>query len=142
VDISCPDESGKEVLLTTAGAGALFRRDFTTRRGHSNGVGIHHGPVVLSCLTREHFLKFLHAHPEAAIHMLTVLGRRLRETNEMVRGIRNVNDAVDRQRTRWQIVAERIATITATQWFVGLNLFFFRRLGRLEPDAASLEKGF
>ena len=125
VDISCPDESGKEVVLATLGPGHFFGEISLLDGGTRTASAFTHGPVVLSCLTREHFLDFLHAHPEAAIHMLTVLGRRLRETNEMVRGIRNVNDAVDRQRTRWQIMAEHIARITATQWFVGLNLLFF-----------------
>jgi CRP/FNR family cyclic AMP-dependent transcriptional regulator len=125
VDISCQDEAGKDVLLTTLGPGHFFGEISLLDGGPRTASAFTHGPVVLSCLSREQFLKFLHAHPEAAIHMLTVLGRRLRETNEMVRGIRNVNDAVDRQRTRWQVMAERIATFTATQWFVGLNLAFF-----------------
>ncbi len=125
VDISCPDETGKDVLLATLGPGHFFGEISLLDGGPRTASAFTRGPVMLSCLTREHFLNFLHAHPEAAVHMLTVLGRRLRETNEMVRGIRNVNEAVDRLRTRWQVMAEHIATFTATQWFIGLNLVFF-----------------
>jgi uncharacterized membrane protein len=125
VDISCPDESGKDVLLATLGPGQFFGEISLLDGGPRTATALTRGPVALSCLSREHFLQFLHAHPDAAIHMLTVLGRRIRETNEMVRGIRNVNDAVDRQRTHWQVMAEHIAKVTATQWFVGLNLGFF-----------------
>lgn len=57
--------------------------------------------------------------------MLTILGNRQRETNEKLRGIRNVNEAVAQQQSRWAVVAERIAGISANQWFVLLNLLFF-----------------
>jgi CRP/FNR family cyclic AMP-dependent transcriptional regulator len=125
VEIMFLDESGKEVVLATLGPGQFFGEISLLDGGPRTATAMTRGPVALSCLTREHFLEFLQTHPDAAIHMLTVLGRRIRETNEMVRGIRNVNDAVDRQRTHWQVMAEHIATVTATRWFVSLNLGFF-----------------
>jgi uncharacterized membrane protein len=125
VEISCPDETGKEVSLGTLTAGHFFGEISLLDGGPRTATARARGDVVLSRLSRERFLEFLRGHPDAAIHMMTVLGRRQRETVEKVRGIRNVNEAVARQLTHWQVVAERIASVTATKWFVSLNLAFF-----------------
>ena len=97
VDISCPDDTGKEVALGTLRPGQFFGEISLLDGGPRTATVCARGAVVLSRLSRERFLEFLRAHPDAAIHMLTVLGRRQRETVEKVRGIRNVNEAVARQ---------------------------------------------
>jgi CRP/FNR family cyclic AMP-dependent transcriptional regulator len=125
VEISCPDETGKEVALGTLSPGQFFGEISLLDGGPRTATVRARGDVVLSRLSRERFLEFLRGHPDAAVHMMTVLGRRQRETVEKVRGIRNVNEAVARQLTHWQVVAERIASVTATKWFVSLNLGFF-----------------
>ena len=125
VDISCPDESGREVLLATLSAGQFFGEISLLDAGPRTATALAHGLTQLYCLAREQFIQFLRSHPDAAIHMLTVLGRRQRETLEKVRGIRNLNDAMERQRTSWHAAAERIASVTATQGFIIVNLVFF-----------------
>jgi uncharacterized membrane protein len=76
-------------------------------------------------LARNDFLVFLRKHPEAAIYMLGILGKRQRDTNDKIRGIRNANEAIAEKQTRWHVIAERIANISASQWFVVCNLTFF-----------------
>ena len=125
VVISCPDESGKEVILGHLGPGQFFGeislldggpRTATVRTGNNE--------VTLLSLSRSDFLEFLRRHPDAAIYMLQILGQRLRETNEKIRGIRNVNEAVAEKQTRWHLIAERVAGVSASQWYVTLNLAF------------------
>ncbi len=57
--------------------------------------------------------------------MLTIVGRRQRETVERVRGIPNVNDAVAQLQTSWQRIAERIANASASRAFVLFNIILF-----------------
>lgn len=123
--VSCPDESGKEVLLTTLGPGHFFGEISLLDGGPRTATVRTATDSEFFILSRDDFLGFLRRHPDAAIYMLGILGKRQRETNEKLRGIRNVNEAVAEQQTRWQAIAERIAGISASQWFVLLNLVFF-----------------
>ena len=123
--VSCPDESGKEVVLGHLAAGQFFGEISLLDGGPRTATVRTSVDSSMLVLSREDFLKFLTKHPDAAIYMLGILGKRQRDTNEKLRGIRNVNDAVAQQRTRWHAIAERIATVSASQWFVLLNVLFF-----------------
>ena len=57
--------------------------------------------------------------------MLTILGRRQRETLEKVRGIRNANEAIAANTSNWHRLAERIAGVSASRTFVVLNIALF-----------------
>src|SRR5579864_3718167 len=122
--VSCPDESGKEVVLTTLGPGHFFGEISLLDGGPRTATVRATVDSELMSLSRTDFLNFLRRHPDAAIYMLGILGKRQRETNEKIRGIKNVNEAVAEARTRWHVVAERIALISANVWFVTFNLFF------------------
>ncbi len=124
VSVSAPDESGKEVMLATLGSGHFFGEISLLDGGPRTATIRAINDTTLLALQRADFLKFLESHPSAAIHMLTILGQRQRDTLEKMRGIRNVNEAVEESRTRWQVVAEYIANMTATQWFVMFNILF------------------
>ena len=125
VTVSAPDETGKEVTLTTLTSGHFFGEISLLDAGPRTATVRTATEATMLVLAREDFLNFLRRHPDAAIYMLTVLGKRQRETNEKLRGIRNVNEAVAQQQSRWGVIAERIANISASQWFVLLNLLFF-----------------
>jgi|SRR5665213_66430 len=125
VAVSCPDENGKEIVLATLAPGNFFGEISLLDGGPRTATVRTLADTTLLSLGREDFLRFLTGHPTAAVHMLTVLGQRQRDTNEKIRGIRNVNEAVAEHSTRWHIIAERIATLTATQWFVMLNILVF-----------------
>jgi CRP/FNR family cyclic AMP-dependent transcriptional regulator len=125
VAVSCPDESGKEVLLATLGHGNFFGEISLLDGGPRTATVRTTADATLLTLERADFLSFLEQHPKAAVHMLTVLGQRQRDTNEKIRGIRNVNEAVAEHSTQWHRVAEGIANITATQWFVLANILVF-----------------
>lgn len=125
VSVSCPDETGKEVILGTLGPGHFFGEISLLDGGPRTATVRALADVELFVLGREPFLRFLQLHPDAAIHMLTVLGQRQRETVEKVRGIPNVNDAVAQNRTSWQQIAERVANVSASRAFVLLNIAVF-----------------
>jgi uncharacterized membrane protein len=146
VTVTCPDETGKEVMLGTLGPGHFFGEISLLDGGPRTATVRAHSDIALLCLGRDNFLEFLRQNPQAAVHMLTILGTRQRETVEKVRGIRNVNEAVAQQRTRWHLIAERVAMASASEWFVTLNVAFFgfwiianlfmQRMNRIPFDAA------
>lgn len=125
VVVSCPDESGKEVVLGHLGPGQFFGEISLLDGGPRTATVRTAVDSAMLVLSRQDFLQFLTKHPDAAIYMLGILGKRQRDTNEKLRGIRNVNEAVAQEQTRWHAIAERIATISASQWFVLVNLVFF-----------------
>jgi CRP/FNR family cyclic AMP-dependent transcriptional regulator len=124
VTVSCPDENGKEVILATLGPGHFFGEISLLDGGPRTATVRAHSDVTLLALERPDFIKFLENQPKAAIHMLGILGARQRDTLEKMRGIRNANEAIDENRTRWQVISERIANVTATQWFLMSNIVF------------------
>jgi len=123
--VSCPDETGKEVILSHLGPGHFFGEISLLDGGPRTATVRTAVESSMLILAREDFLKFLQKHPDAAIYMLGILGKRQRDTNEKIRGIRNANEAIAEERTRWHVVAERIASVSASQWFVLLNVLFF-----------------
>ena len=123
--VSCPDESGKEVVLSHLGPGQFFGEISLLDGGPRTATVRTADDASMFVLSREDFLAFLRKHPDAAIYMLGILGKRQRDTNEKLRGIRNANEAIAEKQTRWHVIAERIANISASQWFVLLNLLFF-----------------
>lgn len=125
VVVSCPDESGKEVVLGHLGPGHFFGEISLLDGGPRTATVRTSVDSSMLVLSRQDFLQFLTKHPDAAIYMLGILGKRQRETNEKLRGIRNVNEAVAQEQTRWHAIAERIAAVSASQWFVLVNLLFF-----------------
>jgi CRP/FNR family cyclic AMP-dependent transcriptional regulator len=120
--VSCPDESGNEVKLAVLGPGAFFGEISLLDGGPRTATVRAERESALLALGREAFLRFLAKHPDAAIHMLTILGQRQRDTLDKVRGIRNANEAIAANTTRWGRVAERIATLIASREFVLFNL--------------------
>jgi len=71
-------------------------------------------------MDRERLLEFIDKHPHAALDLMTVLGRRLRSTNELLRSqvTRNVNQEVEEQLTFGQRIADKVATFGGSWTFI------------------------
>ena len=72
------------------------------------------------CMDRDRLLDFIDKHPHAAIDLLTVVGRRLRTTNELLRTqvSRNPNVEEAERLTFGQRVADRVATFGGSWSFI------------------------
>lgn len=125
VTVSAPDEHGKEVQLARLGSGHFFGEISLFDGGPRTATIRAAGDTTLLCLTREQFHSFLRKHPSAAIHMLTILGQRQRDTNEKLRGVRNANQAIEENLSTWGRISSKIASLSASQSFVLLNVVFF-----------------
>jgi CRP/FNR family cyclic AMP-dependent transcriptional regulator len=124
VEVTCPDETGKEVLLATLSPGEFFGELSLLDGGPRTATARTKGTVTLLSLARPPFLSFLRDHPDAAIHMLTILGGRQRQSLANLRGIRNLNEAIEEAQTRWQLLADRVASAVSTIAFLGFNIVF------------------
>ena len=71
-------------------------------------------------MDRERLLDFIDRHPHAALDLLTVVGRRLRETNELLRTLvsRNPNLEEEERLTFGQRVADKVAAFGGSWRFI------------------------
>jgi len=141
VQITYPDESGREVTLAVLGRGDFFGEVALLDGGPRTATARVQEDATLLCLNRQAFIGFLRGYPSAAIHLLEVLGRRERTSVDKLRGIRNLNEVMEQRLTRWERVANGIAALAASRGFlvthgaaflgwIGLNL----ALGGRAPD--------
>lgn len=146
VTVCAPDESGREITLATLGPGQFFGEISLLDGGPRTATVRAARDTTLLVLTRDRFHAFLQKHPSAAIHMLTILGQRQRETNEKLRGVRNANQEIEESLSAWGRVSSKIASLSASQTFALFHVVFVAgwvilniALGRDAFDASPFE---
>lgn len=126
IELSYPDESGKEVTLATLSRGQFFGELSLLDGGIRTATARAATEVVVLSLARQPFLDFLERNPTAAVHALQVLGLRQREMLSKLRSVRNVNEVVRQEHTSaWQMVADFIATVSAHKYFFMFHIVWF-----------------
>lgn len=125
VQVTYPDDAGREEVLATLGPGAFFG-DLSLLDGGARSASVRTiDPCVLMTLSRIDFLKFLREHPNAAVDVLMVLGNRQREVIEKLRGVTNANKEIAQSATTWHKIADIIALVSASQAFVLFHVVWF-----------------
>ncbi|HEX8340504.1 MAG TPA: DUF1003 domain-containing protein [Tepidisphaeraceae bacterium] len=125
VQVTSPDDQGRDVLLGTLGPGDFFG-DVALLDGGPRTASVRTiEPAELCVLKRSDFLRFLREHPDAALDVLSIVGHRHRETLDKLRGVRNPQAAIERQSTPWQRTADIIAKVSASQAFVLVHVIWF-----------------
>lgn len=126
IHLTYPDHAGNEMTLAILGAGDFLGEiallDGGPRTATARAAG---APVSLLSLNREQFHRFITQNPLSAIHMMSVLGGRQRETVERLRGIRNVNEVLQEQSSRWQRISAAIAAAAASEAFLMIHAILF-----------------
>src|SRR2546421_12186109 len=89
IAITCPDQSGKAIHLATLSRGDFLGEISLLDGGPRTATARAQGDTQLLVLDRASFHQFLRLSPSSAIHIMTVLGKRHRETVEKLRGIRD-----------------------------------------------------
>jgi CRP-like cAMP-binding protein len=125
VAITLPDENGRELVLAVLGSGQFFGEISLLDGGPRTATARAETDATLMELGRDEFLAFITKYPTVAIHMMTVLGQRQRDTNDKLRGIKNANEVINEKRTAAERFAERLATMFASHRFLVINLIFF-----------------
>jgi uncharacterized membrane protein len=114
------DATGHELVLDDTGPGGFFGElSMLTGEPRSARVRAVDRVRTLS-LEREHFLNFLRTHPHASIDVLSVLGRRLYRSDQLLRQSvsKNVNQIVQERQTFGQRLADGFAALMGSWTFI------------------------
>jgi len=118
VEISYPDDAGREVVLAVLKPGDFLGEISLLDGGPRTATARARDDITLLCLQREAFHTFVRSSPAAALQIMTVLGRRQRDTVDRLRGIRNLNEVMEERLTRWQRVADMITALIGSEAFL------------------------
>lgn len=125
ISITCPDQSGKDIHLASLGRGDFLGEISLLDGGPRTATARAQTQSRLLVLDRQAFHAFLRRCPSAAIQIMTVLGKRHRETVEKLRGIRNLTEVMNERMTPWQRVAHTIAAMAGGQRFLIVHASLF-----------------
>jgi len=127
VEVFLKDDTGNRVVLETAGPGDHFGELSLLDNGSRSASVLVTSDLDAVRLNRDELQKFLHKHPDAAMDLLTVMGRRLRQDVELLRhtASRNVNEELQDLRTVVQRAADWIAGFSGSMPFLAGNAAIF-----------------
>ena len=111
---------GEKIVLTAIEPGELLGEIalFDSGARTASAVAVEDTEVLV--FDRDHLLELVSRHPSAALNLLAVLGRRLRNTDELLRSrvSRNLNEEEEERLTFGQRVADRVATFGGSWTFI------------------------
>lgn len=127
VELSVTDHSGQKIVLKTAGPGELFGELSLLDQGPRTASAAALEDCEFLRLTREDLFDFLRRKPEAALDLLSALGRQIRRTNDLLRGrvARNPNLEMEAEFKWGQKIANAIADFSGSMTFLWANAFLF-----------------
>lgn len=125
VGVAVPSDKGEHVHLARIGPGGFFGELSLLDCGPRTATVRAIEPSGLLELSRDQFMQFLLAHPDAALDMLSVLATRQRANQALMRTMNpNVAFAASRV-TPWQRLSDVIARVSAGQWFTLFHVTWF-----------------
>ncbi|HYX68043.1 MAG TPA: DUF1003 domain-containing protein [Terriglobales bacterium] len=120
VQVYAEDTEGSKIILGENQAGDVFGEISLFDGGPRTATAVAVEETDTFTLDRENLLDLVTHHPHAALDLLTVMGRRLRNTDELLRShvTRNLNVEEDERLTVGQRVADRVATFGGSWTFI------------------------
>ncbi len=127
VELFVKDHTGEKIVLRVAGPGDIFGELSLLDNGPRTATAIAIESSELSVLGQQDLLQFLRKIPEAALHLLTNLGKHLRQTNQLVRErvSKNINQELEEKLTWGQKLANFIAIFSGSMPFLMINAALF-----------------
>lgn len=127
VEVFFKDDTGGRIVLETATRGDFFGELSLLDNGPRTASVVAVRDTETLRVDRGDLDHLLHLHPEAALHLLTAMGRRMRVTAELLRhtASRNVNDEVEDKRTKIQKSADWIAEFSGSIAFLFIHVGLF-----------------
>ena len=120
VQVFVENFEGEKIILAENGPGDLFGEISLLDGGARTASAVAVEDTETLTLDRDDLQEFLTKHPHAAIDLLTVMGRRLRSTDELLRTqvTRNVNEEEEERMTFGERIADRVATFGGSWTFI------------------------
>jgi uncharacterized membrane protein len=127
VELFVKDNSGAKIVLALCGPGEVFGELSLFDGGARTATALPLEDCELLVLDREELLIFLRKYPEASLDLLTMMGQRIRSTDEILRRrvARNINEEMAIRSTAVEKVADVIAAFSGSIAFLGLNAVWF-----------------
>lgn len=120
VEVSLLGSDGQKIVLAENEHGEVVGELSFLDGGPRSATAIAKEPTQVLTMHRERLLEFINQHPHAAIDLLTVVGRRLRVTDELLRTqvSRNVNVEEEERMTLGVRVADKVASFGGSWTFI------------------------
>jgi CRP/FNR family transcriptional regulator, cyclic AMP receptor protein len=127
VEVFVKNDTGQRIVLETAGPKDFFGEMSLLDGGPRTASVIVSEDLEAIRVDRGDIKRLLEKHPTSAIDLLTAMGRRLRQTGELLRhtASRNVNREAEDTRGQVQRIADWIAEFSGSLTFLNLHLLFF-----------------
>jgi CRP/FNR family cyclic AMP-dependent transcriptional regulator len=127
VEVFFKDDTGERILLEIASEGDFFGELSLLDNGPRTASVVVTRDVEALRVDRNDLDHLLRLHPEAALDLLTAMGKRMRVTAELLRhtASRNVNQEVEDRRSRVQKSADWIAEFSGSITFLLLHVVLF-----------------
>ena len=127
VEISVKDNTGDKIILANLRPGEYFGELALFDPGPRSATATITEDAKFISLSRDSLHAFISSKPSAALDLLAVMSRRLREADYLLMGrvTRNLNTEFEQEQTLVQLVATWIAAFSGSMPFLFLNAFFF-----------------
>jgi CRP/FNR family transcriptional regulator, cyclic AMP receptor protein len=127
VEIFVKNDQGEKIVLETSKPGDVFGEVSLLDNGARTAWVTAISHVELLRLDREHFEDFIREYTPAALNLLSVIARRLRKTDEVIRRTvtRNANDVAAEQGTFLTRIADAVPAMLGNLPSTFLHSLFF-----------------
>jgi len=144
VEIFVKNDQGEKIVLEVAQPGDVFGEVSLLDDGARTAwVGSVTDAEVLR-LDREHFEDYVRLYTPAALNLLSVIARRLRKSDELIRRTvtRNANDVSEEQKTIPEIIADAVANLAGSVKSVTFHVIVFSLYAVLNLGVIAFLKPF
>ena len=120
VEVYVENQEGERIIVAENERGDVMGELSFLDGGHRTATAVAREDTQVLTMHRDRLLEFIDKHPHAAIDLLTVVGRRLRATDELLRThvSRNVNVELEEQMRLGQRVADKVASFGGSWTFI------------------------
>jgi CRP/FNR family cyclic AMP-dependent transcriptional regulator len=127
VQIFCTNDTGERLVLETARRGDVFGEISLLDGGPRTASAMATEDLEAVVVDRASLGEFLRQHPASAFDLLAAAGRRLRESNKLLRrtASRDINEVVEDKRTRVMRIADWISEFSGSLPFLFIHVIVF-----------------
>ncbi len=120
VQVFVENYEGRKIILAENTRGDIFGEISLLDGGPRTATAVATEDAELFALERQDLLDLITKHPHAAMDLLTVVGRRLRATDELLRThvAKNVNEEEEEQMTFGERIADKVAAFGGSWTFI------------------------